>query len=630
MAVDFDRIFHDTNLTDGVGGPKIYAFDSTLIPKRILDNWIEDDSDEETNALLSQLMAYIPKDCAFSLLVFSAGLHQSYNDLIEMEYESHVSDKFKQYKSKLSLILPVRLFKLFKLVPEAKKNRLKRVYIIHETWLTKNIFDIWKTDIEFVHIGNLSQLAQYNLDISKMVISLPNYIIDRHITESSKINVLNKSESIGFGAPLIADENDALGYFSRIYNNMIAFLTNPELSMPLTNRDWAQIVNPEGLLPKTFVNIEVLYNAICRNQCLDLRDWSFAEHYLMLSNFIIQLSNNSHPLIPVSVLLEYPSFHTLEELNSVLHKVLIYKHESPISGTQYNNKYLLIKVLNLLHYLTLKLDQDFNHVRISLFKRTRLRLFLSFTKVFYNEMGCETENDVDQAFDNMFKFISNLLQNWDHILININGKLRVPFVQITKLIDIQEMKEFNTYMNQQLVIPEESSPILNKFSTKLSNPKLRKASPSSLPSFHRNEQESIVDLALPLQDSWIDSEQTSVPVCDFPEPSKNTISSDKFPQYSIEKLNDLELEPIALRPEVKVVEKNKNITPIKPSKLKYPAKIRQTDKDAKVLRQIELDNNSKLLAITTGKKLRGERVSKLTGIYERKYLEFMGYQNNEE
>ncbi|ANZ78100.1 BA75_04443T0 [Komagataella pastoris] len=629
MAFDFDRIFYATNVNDGVDGPDIYAFDSTSIPKRILDNWIQGDSDEETNAFLSQLMAYIPENCPFSLLVFSAGLHQSYNDLIEMEYESHVNDKFKLYKRQLSPILPVRLFKLFKLVPENKKNQLKRVYIIHETWLTKNIFDIWKTDIEFVHIENLSQLAQYDLDISKIVISLPNYIIDRHITESSRINVLNKLESIGFSAPLIADENDSLRYFSKIYNNMIAFLTNPELSITFTNKDWAQIVNPEGLLPKTFVNIEVLYHAIRRNQCLDLRDWSFVEHYLILSNFIIQLSNKSHPLIPVDVLLEYTSIHTIDELNSVLHRVLIYRHESPISGTQYNNKYLLIKVLNLLHYLTLKLEQDLNHVNTSICRKTRLKLFLSFTKVFYNEKGCETENDFDQAFDNMFKFISNLLQNWDHILININGKLKVPFVQITKLIDIQEMKEFNMYMNQQPAAPEESSPILNKSGTKLSNPKLRKASPSVSPLPHRNEQESIDDFKLPSQNSWSDSEKASLPMCEFPEPSKKNTSSSRFPHYSTEKLDDFELQPLTLRPEAKVAERNENFTTIKPSQLKYPAKIRQTDKDTEVLRQMELENNSKFLAIASGKKLRGERVSKLTGIYEKKYLEFMGYQNNE-
>ncbi|OWB82468.1 hypothetical protein B5S33_g1094 [[Candida] boidinii] len=401
--------------------------------------------------------------------------------------------------------LPRRLLKLLKIVPQEKKNLLTKLYVVHGNWLIKSIMEIYKTfwnisnkKREIIHCENLTKLAQF-FNITNIPISLTNYIYDKFLFDNPKIIIDDKifiPQRI-FGSPLILSNIYSLKHFISIYNNLIAFLTTPELETEFRLKDWTTILKG-NLNNETQITVDILAECLTRNQLLYLQDYSFLEHYIILSRFITALSDFNQPIFPINILSnEKLDLDDISTLNKILNDLINYQHRYDVVSTQnyqqqnyrssppassstsssspsssssskspspyvsprassddllksistkyeyYDNGFLIIKILRLFYQLKLKLNKEYqilepnskNLEKIN--ERQQLRLVLSFTKILYNE---DEISNLDIGFDNLFKFLNNILSNWDNLIIFKTHKLN----DFARLINLNDLNDFQS------------------------------------------------------------------------------------------------------------------------------------------------------------------------------------------
>ncbi|GMG15258.1 unnamed protein product [[Candida] boidinii] len=441
--------------------------------------------------------------------------------------------------------LPRRLLKLLKIVPQEKKNLLTKLYVVHGNWLIKSIMEIYKTfwnisnkKREIIHCENLTKLAQF-FNITNIPISLTNYIYDKFLFDNSKIIINDKifiPQRI-FGSPLVLSNIYSLKHFISIYNNLIAFLTTPELETKFRLKDWTTILKG-NLNNETQITVDILAECLTRNQLLYLQDYSFLEHYTILSRFITALSDFNQPIFPINILSnEKLDLDDISTLNKILNDFINYQHRYDVVATQnyqqqnyrpspsassstpssspsssssskspspyvsprastddllksistkyeyYDNGFLIIKILRLFYQLKLKLNKEYQILEPNsknlekMNERQQLRLVLSFTKILYNE---DEISNLDIGFDNLFKFLNNILSNWDNLIVFKTHKLN----DFARLINLNDLNDFQSLKKN----PAFKSPIFENI--KLSS-KTKKGPAPPLPRRQQPQSQSV-------------------------------------------------------------------------------------------------------------------------------------------
>ncbi|GME93146.1 unnamed protein product [[Candida] boidinii] len=519
---------------------------------------------------INELISLLPSNEEYSMILFAGGLNadedlntpsiqnsSSNNEINDSNSSTHdqlsstpisslpstaaatASSSFMKPPNSQIMNLPRRLLKLLKIIPQEKKNLLTKLYVVHGNWLIKSIMEIYKTfwnisnkKREIIHCENLTKLAQF-FNITNIPISLTNYIYDKFLFDNLKIIINDKifiPQRI-FGSPLILSNIYSLKHFINIYNNLIAFLTTPELETEFRLKDWTTILKG-NLNNETQITVDILSECLTRNQLLYLQDYSFLEHYIILSRFITALSDFNQPIFPINVLSNKNlDLDDISTLNKILNDFINYQHKYDVSTTQnyqqqnykpitpsassssassskspspyvspkasnddllksistkyeyYDNGYLIIKILRLFYQLKLKLNKEYqilepnskNLEKIN--ERQQLRLVLSFTKILYNE---DEISNLDIGFDNLFKFLNNILSNWDKLLIFNKIKLN----DFSRLINLNDLNDFQSLKKN----PSFKSPIfeniklISKVKKGPAPPLPRRQQPQSQPS----------------------------------------------------------------------------------------------------------------------------------------------------
>lgn len=474
-AVNIDRCYYRTTTFDPETNLPLYVLDLTFIPSTILKQSgtaPDIDSQPKLQNFINSIIERLSNE-NHALVLFTNGFYQS-----------------AQSSDQSSFKLPLNIIKIFKLIPIDSKKYLRKIYIVHGNWIIKSVIDIFTKFYSFnsnlnpifINCDNLSSLSHY-LDITKLPISLHTYLIDKIQYKNNKI-ILNRHFPPLYARPLTiyslynsnpVNSSLPLNQFQRIFNNLIAYLSNKSLDIELTATDWNTIIKCSALSNETKISIDILSDCLKRDQLIVLSDYSFLEHYMIIIKFILKLSNSKFPLIPLEILLEYSvDFNNLNQVNTFFNKVLTFRHPlvdlNGLKSTQehhnlneidsYDNAYILIKIFKLFKYLLNKLEREThilepnakNHIKS--IERQSLRIILAFTKILYtdnNEDSLASNDDDDIGFDNLFKLIRSVMQHFDTLTILGTNYTLDDF---NNHISFDDFLAFENFKNKQLGVQD--------------------------------------------------------------------------------------------------------------------------------------------------------------------------------
>lgn len=450
-----ESCYYQTSTYDPETSLPLYVLDTTFIPYSIFEN---SDSNTSIKFINDEIIDKLPRK-DHTLVIFTNGFYQQ--------------ESVSVSTTKISL----NLIRLLKLIPVESKKYLKKIYIVHNNWIFKSIVDIISKIYSFntsnstpiiLNCENLSSLSKF-IDITKIPISLHTYIVDKLQFKSNRI-ILNRHLPQLYARPLTIYTFSTLplNQFQRIYNNLIAYLSNKQLDIQLSQSDWQTIIKCTTLSKETKLSIDILSDCLKRDQVIKLSDYSFLEHYMIIVKFILKLSNSNCPLIPIELLISYHvNFNNLDQVNVFLNKILTYRH--PLIDTEnkntrhtidsYDNSYILIKIFKLFKYLLLKLQRETeilepNAKNLQKSKdRQSLRLILSFTKILYTDNSSEdslsSTDDDDIGFDNLFKLIKSIMENFDYFKI-FNTVHKID--DFNNFINFDDFLAFENFKNDKLGI----------------------------------------------------------------------------------------------------------------------------------------------------------------------------------
>lgn len=520
-----DRCYYRTSTVDPETSLPLYVLDATFIPSSIFNgstSTTDIDSEPKLQNFVNKIIAKLPQE-DHALILFTNGFYQS--SLTQQQRDSG-SDNTTSAESLISpspeqsnFKLPLNIIKILKLIPPESKKYLSKIYIVHSTWLLKSIVDLFAKFYSFnssnrpviINCDNLTTLS-HHVDITKLPISLHTYLIDKIQYKNNKI-VLNRHFAPIYGRPLTiySLHNSSgstssvfpLNQFSRIFNNLIAYLSNKDLDTPLSITDWTTIIRCSALSNETKISIDILSDCLKRGQQIVLADFSFLEHYMIIVKFILKLSNSKSPLIPLEVLISHHSdasqldFSDVQQVNQFLNEVLTYRHplidtsdhahssvQTPIAFTDtpessaivenfesneidsYDNSYILIKIFKLFRYLLNKLEREAYilepHAKnqTKSVERQTLRIILAFTKILYADnpessssySSTQEELDYDDiGFDNLFKLLRSIMQYFDKLTILGTSYTLDDF---NNHISFDDFLAFETFKNKQLGVQD--------------------------------------------------------------------------------------------------------------------------------------------------------------------------------
>lgn len=424
-----ERLLYRAKMQDPASGLPIYVFDTTFLPVRLTE---AGSSDISIRNFAAKLWEHIPTDTPFCLVFFTT---------VFSKYNLTSQDRLR---------LPFNLIKIFQVLTAEKRQMLSKVYMVHGNWLVKSFVELfrplWGTSHVIVHCKNLKQLSE-NMDITAMPISLLTYVVDRAVYKNRALSPrMMRKMPILYGTPLIAANGFAFRQFSRIYNNLMAYLKTPKLNFKLSRDEWQMVMRINYLDDETRLTISILSGCIKRNQCVFMSDFSFLEHYIILMKFIYKLSESYEPILPLSAVINTScDWDNAEELNTVFNNLLVYQHGSTDTGSTdrdasnpplYDNSYILIKLFKFFHTLLEKLNdevdvfEDYKEFPENVKRRQILRLILAFTKVLYDD-DPDLEDAEGSGFDALFKFVYAVMRHYT--------RLRVFGTSAT-------LEEFNNYI----------------------------------------------------------------------------------------------------------------------------------------------------------------------------------------
>ena len=496
-----DRCYYRTITIDPELNLPLYVLDTTFLPSSIINsNNSNTDENDKVRQFIDTLISKIP-DSDHSLVIFTNGFYQS---SINNENKSSLSDDS-------SLKIPLQIIKFLKLIPSELKKNIRKIFIVHSNWILKSIIEIYsKLNLSstklipiIINCENITALSKF-IDITKIPISLHTYMIDKIQYKNNKI-ILSRHLTPIYSRPLTIYSNNIsstnnylpLNQFSRIYNNLIAYLSNKSLDIQLSKTDWLTIIKCSIISNETKISIDILSDCLKRDQLIILSDYSFLEHYMILVKFILKLSNSNFPLIPLDLLINYKiDFNNLKQINIFLNKLLTYRHPlidldnntkkdnvTSMTIDSYDNAYILIKIFKLFKFLSIKLEKE-THIlepnvknRNKSIERQSLRLILSFTKILYtdNEDSLINDDDDDIGFDNLFKLVRSIIENFDNLKI-FNTDYTID--DFNNHLTFDDFIAFENFKNQQLGINDViESKIINP--NKNENKQEKKDTPTS-------------------------------------------------------------------------------------------------------------------------------------------------------
>lgn len=523
-----------------------------------------------------------------------------------------------------------------------KSPYLRKIYLVHGNWLIKGIADVLtKLTINpsspkptIVNCENISSLAKF-VDITKLPISLHTYLIDKIQYKNQRI-IINRHFDPLYGQPLSMYTSNKLPLtqFQRIYNNLVAYLSNPSLDIQLTASDWTTIIQCSALDNQTKISIDILSECLKRDQKVILSEYSFLEHYMIIIKFILKLSNSNNPLIPAQLLIDTNvNFKKCKSVNKFFNDILTHTHQlldkSQFQHMEcYDNSYILVKIFKLFKFLLNKLQRETlilepNAKNVSKSKdRQSLRLILSFTKILYtdNEEDLTSQDDDDIGFDNLFKLIRYVMEEFDNLSI-LGTQYRLD--DFNNHISMEDFLAFEIFKDKLLgrenesnlihppTIKEPGSPVkLSKTAKDISAPPTPTPFPEATPPMPRNTKLS------DSMESEIDKVAASVESLGL-----NDIDLYKTPKKSTngDVMNDL-LTPLPATQTLASpmhgtsVVKNTNLR-------KYTEKDLAVQLQAEAARKAELLKREQAIEVERGVR-RGERkVSRLARLYEEKYMQ---------
>lgn len=639
-----ERCLYKSSILDAETESPIYILDSTFFPEELINNFNNFDSKSFTN----DLIPLFPKD-KFTLVFFTNGFYK---------YDQNNSN------NKPNLKLPVNLVKFLKFIPQSVKDSMIKILIVHGNWISKSIVEIlrkfWGYSNKIVHCETLTQLSQ-NLDLTMIPISLQTYIIDKFQYNNKLILSSRHFEPI-YGKPLNFFYPQPFNQFSKIYNNLIAYLTNKKLNIKLSNDDWNTIIQCQILNDETKISVDILSNCLKRDQTIVLSDYSFLEHFLIIVKFILKLSNSNQPLINQESLENF-DLSSLESINLILNKILTFRNpllnlnEKIKTVDSYDNAYILIKIFKLFKYMLMKLEREFDTIEpngrtpsLKSIEKQKLKLILAYTKILYSDKQSTDDNELedDFDFDRLFRFIQIIMDKYDDLTV-LNTKYSIE--DFNNFMSIDDFIVFENFKNQLIggneVIEDMlvSTPQPSSQRSPIKSHVIQKESKTNnLPKTEnddaKEEKQSPPTPPLPRKSNILTlNEYPETPT----RKSKDSTSNNPTTSISISQsdisilanqIDDFDLEPIKFRTPLKPVKpidlksasvKSSSNTPMKPSELN-PNSIKYTEKDKEILDKSERE---RVLAEEKAKShkeveksaVRGERkVSRLARMYEEKLL----------
>lgn len=501
---NIDRCYYRTSTFDPETSLPLYVLDTTFLPSSLF-NSIDLDSQPKLQEFVNNIIDKIPTE-NHGLVLFTNGFYKSSNSIINDKNNKNNNTNSTSNNNSISdLKLPINIIKILKLIPTDKKKFLIKIYIVHSTWLLKSIVELFNkfyslnssSHPTIINCDNLTTLSHY-IDITKIPISLHTYLIDKIQYKNNKI-ILNRHLIPIYGRPLtiyslhnslLSSNNNLLplNQFARIFNNLIAYLSNKNLDIQLSSNDWLTIIRCSALSNETKISIDILSDCLKRDQLIVLSDYSFLEHYMIIVKFILKLSNSKNPLIPLEILISFNNsnkneidFNDINQVNNILNKVLIFRHplidlnysslsSSKISSDSksnqlneneidsYDNSYILIKIFKLFRFLLSKLERESSILepnaknQSKAIERQSLKLILAFTKILYSDnFESTTQEEDDIGFDNLFKLLRSIMQFFDNL--TILGTV-YTLDDFNNHISFDDFLAFENFKNKQLGVQD--------------------------------------------------------------------------------------------------------------------------------------------------------------------------------
>ncbi|QPG73566.1 hypothetical protein FOA43_000878 [Brettanomyces nanus] len=292
------------------------------------------------------------------------------------------------------------------------------------------------------------------------------YIVDRTVYKNSNVTISKRLPPV-YGSPLVVDNQFPLAQFSRIYNNLMAYLKTAKLNFELTSDEWQMVMRINYLDEETKMTVSILNGCIKRNQSVYLSDFSFLEHYIILMKFIYKLSESFDPLIPQEALVGTEvDYDNVEELNTLFNDILIYQNAKRIAGEvtdgQYDNSYIIIKVFKFFHALLEKLNdevhlfEDYTKHPETVRRRQILRLILAYTKVLFDD-NPEINDPDEVGFDNLFKFVHAVMRHYNKIRVFGTDSGMEEFNNYITVSDFLAFESFKSNVLNALLKGEEEA-----------------------------------------------------------------------------------------------------------------------------------------------------------------------------
>lgn len=364
---------------------------------------------------------------------------------------------------------PLNILKLLSLVPEDVLDCLKNVFVVHGSALINSFFKLSsllklnKYHFEVFNCERLDELGAF-LPLVDLPISLRVLRCEPGKYQATVDVRLNSA---------LVDWNEyAVVRFMSIYNNLSLFILKQPASVG--RRDWISMISL-NVEEESSLNCNILTALINENAPFDLTQWSFLEHFFILVKYFQQLNDMRKPLVPIKILAAPKKYETG---NQLMERILLFNHY------HHKNAYITIKVFQLLKRLFLNLRGHLhqnNEHRDSkdlerYIGRQETRFVISLTKIFYNEL--EEEGDEDLEFELMFHFWNQFMKNFDFGKFSIAGSL----LNLEAKIDLNEWQNFERLINQKVpasYYAASQSPRLEGNRVFFDKPKLRSTFSSS-------------------------------------------------------------------------------------------------------------------------------------------------------
>ncbi|CCH47133.1 hypothetical protein BN7_6744 [Wickerhamomyces ciferrii] len=289
MRVKFhaEKAFFKTDTIDPFTGLPIYVFDSNFLP------YLNESFDKEQFEMLmvkafKKIIARIPKH-PYVLIAFTSG--------------------FKNFNNSNNSW--VTCLKCYQILPDELKNFLKKIYIVHESWLVRSMIQVLNNVLRvgflktnsfsgekidrLIYCNDLTELSKH-IDITKIRISLDVYLYDLQFEPRLIIPYSSKKNS-----------KDYKFYKDLIFNRISKRLL-------IESCDYELVFTKPGN-PK---RLGILYDAIERGNYLDVSQWDI---YVIGSLYLSILRNDFDTLIPIDMI-ELPISDEYNYTLETFHKII--------------------------------------------------------------------------------------------------------------------------------------------------------------------------------------------------------------------------------------------------------------------------------------------------------------------